>query len=173
MQRLAQKQRIDQRITAKVASLLSPKSLGTIATMCPFGFNKKLISYLLNDAFVEQVADGDFEFLQGRNLMVELIDAGCFIGISYVNQRLLCNYFDSVSITSDATLSLNSYDAILLIEQTIDPDTLFFQRKLKISGDTELAHQAKNTIDTLDQERIPKVVLRLASLYRERFALST
>lgn len=173
MQRLALKQRIDQQITAKAVSLLSPKTLGAVATMCPFGFNKKLINYLLNDAFSEQIADGDFEFLQGKNLLVELIDAGCFIGISYLNHRLLCNYFDSVSIASDATLSLNSYDAILLIEQTIDPDTLFFQRKLKISGDTELAHQAKNTIDTLDQERIPKVVLRLASLYRERFALST
>jgi predicted lipid carrier protein YhbT len=166
MQLLSLKQTIDKKITRKAAPLLSPKTLGRIANMCPFGFNKQLISYFLNYAFAEQVADGDFEFLQENSLLIEIIDAKCFIGISYQLNQLVCDYFDSVTTPSNATLSIRTFDAIQLIEQSVDPDTLFFQRKLKISGDTELAHQAKNTIDTLDQKRIPSALLKLVSLYK-------
>ncbi len=173
MQLLALKQSIDKQLAKRATPLLSPRRLGKIANMCPFGFNKKLISLVLNYAFAEQVADGDFKFLQGNNLLIEIIDAECFVGISYQPDQLVCDYFDSVPTQSNATLSINTFDAIQLIEQSVDPDTLFFQRKLKISGDTELAHQAKNTIDTLDQNRIPSALLKLISFYKQRVTLAT
>jgi O2-independent ubiquinone biosynthesis accessory factor UbiT len=36
-----------------------------------------------------------------------------------------------------------------------DPDTLFFQRRLVIEGDTELGLGVKNFLDGLDEERLP------------------
>jgi predicted lipid carrier protein YhbT len=54
------------------------------------------------------------------------------------------------------------------VQQEVDPDTLFFQRKLKINGDTELAHHVKNTIDTLDPEVIPGFMLTLMEQYKLR-----
>jgi predicted lipid carrier protein YhbT len=36
-----------------------------------------------------------------------------------------------------------------------DPDTLFFQRRLTIEGDTELGLEVKNILDALDHENLP------------------
>lgn len=42
-----------------------------------------------------------------------------------------------------------------------DPDSLFFQRRLRIEGDTELGLEVKNLMDSLDLDELPKIV-RLA-----------
>ena len=36
-----------------------------------------------------------------------------------------------------------------------DPDTLFFQRRLMIEGDTELGLGLKNLLDSIDTEQLP------------------
>jgi len=148
---------------------LQPPSLGKIATKLPSSINRKLVAKLLNNAFIEQISEGDFDFLNHRKIQIEIIDAVLFIGLEYDNTQLICSHLSSIAQSADATLSLNSIDAIQLIEQDIDPDTLFFQRKLKIKGDTELAHQLKNTIDRLDPSRLPTLFLSLLNLYKEKF----
>ena len=43
-----------------------------------------------------------------------------------------------------------------LATQQVDPDTLFFRRKLLVTGDTELGLQLKNLLDTIElKERMP------------------
>ena len=45
----------------------------------------------------------------------------------------------------------------------VDPDTLFFRRKLAIEGNTELGLTLKNFLDSQDPEQlIPAPVYRLA-----------
>ncbi|MEF1307042.1 SCP2 sterol-binding domain-containing protein, partial [Vibrio owensii] len=39
-----------------------------------------------------------------------------------------------------------------------DPDTLFFQRRLSIEGDTELGLEVKNLMDSVDLEQLPKAM---------------
>ncbi|HFB66513.1 MAG TPA: sterol-binding protein, partial [Aeromonadales bacterium] len=75
------------------------------------------------------------------------------------------------SLESDVTLSIATEDAISLVQQEIDPDTLFFQRKLKISGDTDLAHHIKNTMDTLDLNSLPGVLMKLMAFYKENILM--
>lgn len=47
-----------------------------------------------------------------------------------------------------------------------DPDTLFFQRRLRIEGDTELGLYVKNLMDSIDLDTMPPLLknglLRLA-----------
>jgi len=105
------------------------------------------------------------------NRQVPDIEAGLFVGLSCSHNRIICNHFDSKACTSDATLSIDTLNAINLIQQEVDPDTLFFQRKLKINGDTELAHHVKNTIDTLDPEVIPAFMLTIMDKYKMRVLL--
>jgi len=164
------KKRLDNRISTDFKPLLLPKILGKVATGVPAGLNRKVIEYVLNQAFEEQVKEGDFTFLTDEQLQIEISDANIFVGISFIDERLICTHFNSSAGPATATLSINVFDAIQLIEQVIDPDTLFFQRKLKIQGDTELAHQAKNTIDTLDQSRLPSFLIYLLRFYKDRFA---
>ncbi len=49
-----------------------------------------------------------------------------------------------------------------------DPDTLFFQRRLVIEGDTELGLYVKNLMDAIELEQMPKalrmMLLQLADL---------
>lgn len=150
-----------------LTKLVSPANLGRISTKMPERLNFLVVNQLINKAFEEQVDDGDFDFLQGRNLQIEIIDAGVFVGLTQIGNKLSCSQFGDQKQSSDVTLSIDVSNAIALLNQEVDPDTLFFQRKLKINGDTELAHHVKNTIDTLDPDVIPRFVLTLMKEYQE------
>ncbi len=159
---------LQQTLDPVVSRFIKPRILSSIATRMPRKLNYIVVEKLLNNAFAEQIGEGDFEFLEGRVLQVEIIDANLFIGLSFNHNKIICNHFNNLACTSDATLSIDTLNAINLVQQEVDPDTLFFQRKLKINGDTELAHHVKNTIDTLDPEVIPGFMLKLMEQYKLR-----
>jgi len=167
MNPLAHTPTLESKLTPLISKLFLPLNIAKIATKMPFVINQRIAEKLLNTAFSEQIEDGDFDFLNQRQLQIEVIDAGLFVGLSFNNGKIGCSHFSAKSIDADATLSINSLDAILLAEQQVDPDTLFFQRKLKIRGDTELAHHVKNTIDTLDPEVIPAFLIKLVGFYKQ------
>ncbi|WP_438438587.1 ubiquinone anaerobic biosynthesis accessory factor UbiT [Hydrogenophilus thermoluteolus] len=48
-----------------------------------------------------------------------------------------------------------------LIAQEEDSDTLFFQRRLRVSGDTALGLFIKNTLDALPREAVPALFFSL------------
>jgi len=158
----------NHRIEGFVTKSLSPSIISSIVTKLPLSFNGKLIEFACKHIFEEQLEEGEFDFLKDKNIAVHLIDAKLTIGLGFDGRKLTCNHFDSESFEADAQLSIDVSDAIALIKQEIDPDTLFFQRKLKISGDTELAHHVKNTIDTIDPEKVPTPLLKAIDLYRSK-----
>lgn len=160
--------KISETLSQSVSKLLQPTKLGWMAVKLPMKLNCLVIQQMANTVFAEQIAEGDFEFLESRLLQVEILDANIFVGLSYNQNRISCVHFDDSGIVSDVTLSIDTENAIKLIRQEIDPDTLFFQRKLKINGDTELAHHVKNTIDTLDPEIIPDLLMKLITEYEQR-----
>ena len=62
---------------------------------------------------------------------------------------------------ADVTFSADANDLILIAAGKEDPDTLFFQRRLRIEGDTELGLYVKNLMDAIDAESMP-APLRMA-----------
>lgn len=56
---------------------------------------------------------------------------------------------------ADATISGELREFLLLASRREDPDTLFFQRRLQINGDTELGLEVKNMLDTIDLDNLP------------------
>jgi len=160
--------KIHQSFGLKVKELVKPEKLAWVATKLPKTLNCLATQQIINTAFSEQIADGDFEFLQERTLQIEILDAKLYLVLSYNQNKIICSHFSDNQIDSDATLSIDTANAIKLIQQEVDPDTLFFQRKLKINGDTELAHHVKNTIDTLDPEVIPSFVMKLITEYKQK-----
>ncbi|MCP3673896.1 MAG: sterol-binding protein [Gammaproteobacteria bacterium] len=159
---------IQKSLSNVVKNIFSPSKLGWLSTCFPKVINCMTTEKLINHTFAEQISDGDFDFLQSRLLQVEILDASLYVALSFDNNKIICSHFDSQSIEADVTLSIDTANAISLIQQEIDPDTLFFQRKLKINGDTELAHHVKNTIDTLDPEIIPSFVIKMIAEYKNR-----
>jgi predicted lipid carrier protein YhbT len=53
------------------------------------------------------------------------------------------------NVRPDVTISATANDFLALALRRVDPDTLFFSRRLTIEGDTELGLLLKNTLDAL------------------------
>lgn len=141
----------------KVHSLLvenAPIVLSKPLQMVPFSLKQKIIEQLLQAQFERSLADGDLDFLENRWLKIEVRDLQLVWYISNVNNKLVV----SRSEIADVSFSGNTNDLVLIATQRQDPDTLFFQRKLIVEGDTELGLCVKNLMDSIDLESMPKVV---------------
>ena len=57
---------------------------------------------------------------------------------------------DNFSGTPDLRLAANGIDFMRMMMREEDPDTLFFNRKLQIEGDTELGLITKNLLDSVE-----------------------
>src|SRR5690554_2221594 len=76
-----------------------------------------------------------------------------------VNQKLVIKV---PAQAGDATLRSDQESMLQILHGEVDPDTLFFRRKLLITDDTELGLYIKNMIDTIDlTKRIPKPIMHL------------
>ena len=59
---------------------------------------------------------------------------------------------------ADVSFSGDANDLILIAARKEDPDTLFFQRRLRIEGDTELGLYVKNLMDAIELESMPTLL---------------
>ena len=138
--------------------LQAPQFLRLPVSLIPFAVKKAAMVFILQRVFKEALEDGDFEFLEDRFLKVSLDDLqlSCFITLQQ-GQLLVKEQSDSFDVSFAAGLN----DLILIAGRKEDPDSLFFQRRLRIEGDTELGLEVKNLMDSLDLDELPKII-RLA-----------
>ncbi|MCH7882328.1 MAG: SCP2 sterol-binding domain-containing protein [Proteobacteria bacterium] len=131
---------------------LFPSLLAKPLSLIPGRVHASLISTALNHLFARQIADGELEFMAGRYLQVEVMDAEIRFTLSFDGTRLLAA---SAGKSPDLIFRGNVYDFLLLASRREDSDTLFFQRRLKIEGDTEMGLAIKNFLDAIDIESLP------------------
>lgn len=125
------------------------------ARLVPFAVQQQVMGRLLSRVFREALADGDFAFLQDRWLRIEVRDLRLAWFITYANEQLQM----TASVPqADATFSAELNDLILIAARKEDPDSLFFQRRLRIEGDTELGLEVKNLMDSLDLAQLPSIM---------------
>lgn len=120
--------------------------------LLPQFVQKKALLEGLKMAFKEALEEGDFEFLAGKWLKVEIRDLQLSWLISYQDEKLLVA---DTPVAEDVLFSANLNDLVLIAGRKEDPDTLFFQRRLTIEGDTELGLEVKNLMDSVDLESLP------------------
>ncbi|MCP4955461.1 ubiquinone anaerobic biosynthesis accessory factor UbiT [Photobacterium aquimaris] len=132
-----------------------PALLRVPVKLTPFAIQKKMMLDGLAMVFKEALEDGDFEFLEDRWLKVEVRDLELQWFISYQDEKLVvaeqCEHHD-VSFSGECN------DLVLIAARKEDPDTLFFQRRLRIEGDTELGLEVKNLMDSIDLDSLPAPV---------------
>ncbi|MDN3698965.1 MULTISPECIES: ubiquinone anaerobic biosynthesis accessory factor UbiT [Vibrio] len=121
--------------------------------LLPQTVQKKALLEGLKTVFHEALEDGDFEFLEDKWLKVSIKDMNLSWHISYQDEKLVVS---ETSEQEDVSFSGNLNDLILIVGRKEDPDTLFFQRRLSIEGDTELGLEVKNLMDSVDLELLPK-----------------
>jgi predicted lipid carrier protein YhbT len=111
---------------------------------------------ILNKIFVEAIAEGELDFLLGKVLQLNIKDANLDFYISLVKNKLCAcgNYKQAY----DVRIEGNVHDFLLLATRREDPDTLFFNRRLRLSGDTELGLYIKNFLDSLEPEEFGAIL---------------
>lgn len=133
----------------------APRFLRHSLKLVPFNLQKQLMESLLARVFKEAIEDGDFEFLADKWLKVEVSDLELCWFISEQNgQLVVARECDKADVCFSGTAN----DLILIAGRKEDPDSLFFQRKLKIEGDTELGLEVKNLMDSLDLDGLPSLM---------------
>ncbi|NSL56450.1 ubiquinone anaerobic biosynthesis accessory factor UbiT [Uliginosibacterium aquaticum] len=124
-----------------------PKFLSEIGPKLPQRpWSDALCASLELARFTKQL-EADFSFLEGRTLRIVIEDLGARATLRYVN-----GHFRPAAGDADADVSFRAAtaDYLKLLRRTEDPDTLFFQRKLRIEGDTELGLTLKNLLDSIE-----------------------
>lgn len=85
--------------------------------------------------------------LDGRSFAITVIDLGLCSRFTCHRQQFRPHWKDS----ADLEVAANLADLISLLRGDMDADTLFFQRRLKIAGDTELGLIVKNWLDASER----------------------
>lgn len=127
--------------------LNAPKALAYPSALIPFVVQKRLLSELLQRLLSEAIEDNDLDFLQNKWLKIEVTDLKFTCYLSFAEQQFV---IAQQCETSDVTFSGALNEFILIAGRKEDPDTLFFQRRLVIEGDTELGLEIKNLLDNID-----------------------
>ena len=130
----------------------APRFLRMPLQWVPFGVQKQALEQLLGWMFRQAMEDGELDFLQHRWLQVEVLDLNLSWFVSVQNAQLVV----AKQAQPDVIFRGNTNELILIAARVEDPDTLFFQRRLTIEGDTELGLYVKNLLDALDMEQMPK-----------------
>ena len=124
-----------------------PKFLADIGPKLPQRPWSDALCASLELARLSKQIDADFSFLEGRTLRIIVDDLGARATLRYT-----AGHFRpaSAEIEADVSFRANTADFLKLLRRTEDPDTLFFQRKLRIEGDTELGLHLKNLLDSIE-----------------------
>ena len=111
----------------------------------PFLFKQLITEATLNRMFAQAIHEGEFDDFEGRTLRLEINGGQPGITLGFWQGRLRI-----VEGEGEATIRGGWSAFYKLANRKLDPDQLFFQRKLIIEGDTELGLGIKNLLDSLD-----------------------
>jgi predicted lipid carrier protein YhbT len=152
---------------------LFPRLLSRPFAIIPGRMHSTVVVTVLNRVFVDALRDGEMDFLQGRAVRVHVRDMQLTFCITLQQGRLVAS---QVKDMPDLSISGTLHVFLLLAARSEDTDTLFFQRRLQMEGDTELGLEVKNFLDGLDVDSLwlPRQVSRMAQkalpLYEHTFS---
>nr|WP_206738854.1 SCP2 domain-containing protein [Rahnella contaminans] len=139
-----------------------PSLLSVPLKFTPFALQRQVLQQVLSGQLRQALADGELDFLEGRWLKIDVSDLSLSWLMSVDEGKLIV----AEKGDADVSFSGNANDLILIAARKEDPDTLFFQRRLRIEGDTELGLYVKNLMDSIDLDTMPLLLknglLRLA-----------
>ncbi|WP_257389262.1 ubiquinone anaerobic biosynthesis accessory factor UbiT [Tahibacter caeni] len=112
---------------------------------------------------------GELSALEDRVLGIEVLDLPLRFAVRVRASRLQIRATDANDARVQARVRATLTDLLLLSGRLEDADTLFFQRRLGVDGDTELVLTARNLLDRLDWEQVP-LALRIVLTRAARLA---
>jgi predicted lipid carrier protein YhbT len=108
----------------------------------------------LNALFADALRHGDLQFLNGRRVRIRLERPALAFSLTLDRGRLRV---EAPELPAALTIEGGLREYLALASRREDADTLFFQRRLHMTGDTELGLYVKNFLDGLDPEEHPQL----------------
>jgi O2-independent ubiquinone biosynthesis accessory factor UbiT len=112
----------------------------------------RLLMVSLQQALAAALSSGLLDAIGGRRIGVAVVDLD--VGWSVLVHAGRLEVAPGLA-SAEATVHGSATDLLLLASRLEDADTLFFQRRLKLTGDIELGLTARNLLDQLSWESIP------------------
>ena len=126
-----------------------PKPFSLPLKVLPQALHNRFLANIINKILVDDLNEGELDFLQDRSVAIEISDLGLSYRLTLSGNRLTAaNKQGENHLTVRASL----YDFMSMASRQVDPDTLMFQRRLVMEGDTELGLALKNYLDGMDIE---------------------
>lgn len=130
----------------RLAALAAP-----LAARLPAFPGSALLAAGLNLAFGREPAE-ELEPLFGKAVALQVSDLGVRFEFAVTSRGFVARRTGVAAVT----ISARAGDFLQLARRRVDPDTLFFGRRLVIEGDTELGLLLKNRLDALDLSALAK-----------------
>lgn len=143
-----------------------PTRVAPLLKLLPQALQCRVLNAVIARVLAAPVANGSLDFMQERRLALEVSDLGLRWVFVMRDGRVQAGQGDA-----DATVRGSATDLLLLASRLEDADTLFFQRRLVLTGDTELGLTARNLLDRLDWADVP-LGLRIVLNHGARIAQS-
>ena len=145
-----------------------PHQLSRLIERLPTWPSSFTFTCILDLALHQVLRNGDLQALYGKRVAINVTDVGLYIHFTVKSSGFSAA---TGNVAPDLMISATAYDFYLLAMRKEDPDTLFFNRRLVVEGDTELGLVAKNTLDSIEhpmlklEHMLPK---QLQTLFREK-----
>ncbi len=113
----------------------------------PDGVHTELLARFANHLLRGQEIAERLDYLEGKRICLTITDTGSSFHVRVARRRLARS---SSHLGWDVRISGGLEDFWRLANRSEDPDTLFFNRDLKLEGDTEAALYLKNLLDAME-----------------------
>lgn len=135
-----------------------PRLIAAIGARLPQYPHSVALAVGLNLALKPRLAADTMAMMHGRSIGIRIEDAG-------IDLRVRLGDWGFVPLSGETRpevcFSASAFDFYLMVRRLEDPDTLFFNRRLKIEGDTELGLVVKNALDGVDWLALPPALRAL------------
>lgn len=145
-----------------------PRRLALPLRVVPDAWQRRLLESVTRRVLQAPLRAGKLAFLADRRIAIEVTDLDLRWVLTAQADRLGTCEGDA---PAEAAVRGRALEFLLLASRLEDADTLFFQRRLALTGDTELGLTARNLLDQLPWESIP-LALRIALHRAARFAVA-
>lgn len=126
-----------------------PKPFSLPLKVLPQAVHNRLLANIINRILVNDLNAGELDFLQDKSVAIEISDIGMRYQMTLSGVRLVGA---NAQADNDLIVRASLYDFMSMASRQVDPDTLVFQRRLVMEGNTELGLGLKNYLDGMDVE---------------------
>lgn len=124
-----------------------PAPLAKMFSRLPQYPHSVLFTGFLNAVLSAHIRPRDLQTLHGKQVCIRMPDTGIEFHFSVTPTAFVAR---RRTLHPDLTISADMRDFLLLGLRQEDADTLFFNRRLTLEGDTELGLLVKNTLDAME-----------------------